>query len=165
MTSFCVEFVSRRTRCHRITKWTAISFTLTLIATTMQADRSFSDEGMWLFNNPPNKILERKYGFKPTAEWLLHLQRAAVRFNDGGSGSFISPDGLVLTNHHVGRGALQKLSTSEHDYTNTGFHAKTRADEIRAVDSELNVLESIEDVTARVNAAVTPDMTPAKAHE
>jgi len=131
----------------------------------MQADRSFSDEGMWLFNNPPNKILERKYGFKPTAEWLLHLQRAAVRFNDGGSGSFISPDGLVLTNHHVGRGALQKLSTSEHDYTNTGFHAKTRADEIRAVDSELNVLQSIEDVTARVNAAVTPDMSPAKAHE
>jgi hypothetical protein len=141
------------------------SLVLPTVLLTMFTDLSIADEGMWLFNNPPSKLLERKYGFKPTAEWLLHLQRAAVRFNDGGSGSFISPDGLVLTNHHVGRGALQKLSTPEHDYTNTGFHAKTRAEEIRSVDSELNVLQSIEDVTARVNAAVTPEMTPAKAHE
>ncbi len=138
---------------------------LAILLTLMLTNSADADEGMWLFNNPPNKILEKKYGFKPNEEWLTHLQRAAVRFNDGGSGSFISPDGMVLTNHHVGRGALQKLSTPEHDYTNTGFHAKTRADEIRAVDSELNVLQSIEDVTARVNAAVTPDMSAAKAHE
>jgi hypothetical protein len=135
------------------------------LALAMLTDSSDADEGMWLFNNPPSKLLKRKYDFEPSAEWLLHLQRAAARFNDGGSGSFISPDGLVLTNHHVGRGALQKLSTPEHDYASIGFHAKTRADEIRAVDSELNVLQSVEDVTARVNAAVTPDMTPAKANE
>jgi hypothetical protein len=141
---------------------------LSILATlliAMLTNSSDADEGMWLFNNPPSKLLKRKYDFEPSAEWLLHLQRAAVRFNDGGSGSFISADGLVLTNHHVGRGALQKLSDAEHDYASIGFHAKTRADEIRAVDSELNVLQSIEDVTARVNAAVTPDMTPAKAHE
>ena len=144
---------------------TAFAALLSLLITVMFTNPADADEGMWLFNNPPSKQLERKYGFKPTAEWLLHLQRAAVRFNDGGSGSFISPNGLVLTNHHVGRGALQKLSTPEHDYTNTGFHAKTRAEEIRAVDSELNVLQSLEDVTARVNAAVTSEMTPAKAHE
>ena len=106
----------------------------------MLTDSSDADEGMWLFNNPPSKLLKRKYDFEPSAEWLLHLQRSAVRFNDGGSGSFISADGLVLTNHHVGRGALQKLSNAEHDYANIGFHAKTRAEEIRAVDSELNVL-------------------------
>ena len=143
----------------------ALISSLAFLVAVMSANPADADEGMWLFNNPPSKQLEQKYGFKPTADWLLHLQRAAVRFNDGGSGSFISPDGLVLTNHHVGRGALQKLSTPEHDYTNTGFHAKTRAEEIRAVDSELNVLQSIEDVTARINAAVTPEMTPAKAHE
>ncbi|HEY2148392.1 MAG TPA: S46 family peptidase, partial [Pirellulales bacterium] len=165
MNVLCWEVVWNRMRGRRISGCSSLVLTITILAVSMQTDRSFSDEGMWLFNNPPNKTLERKYGFKPTAEWLLHLQRAAVRFNDGGSGSFISPDGLVLTNHHVGRGALQKLSTPEHDYTNTGFHAKTRANEIRAVDSELNVLQSIEDVTARVNAAVTPDMSSAKAHE
>jgi Peptidase S46 len=138
---------------------------LLLVMFAMLTNSSSADEGMWLFNNPPGKLLNQKYGFEPSAQWLEHLQRAAVRFNDGGSGSFISADGLVLTNHHVGRGALQKLSTPEHDYTNEGFHAKTRADEMRAVDSELNVLQSIEDVTDRVNAAVKPGMTSAQAHE
>ena len=124
-----------------------------------------ADEGMWLFNNPPTKLLLSKHEFTPTDEWLLHLQRSAVRFNDGGSGSFISADGLVLTNHHVGAGALQKLSSAEHDYLKNGFHARTRADEMKAVDSELNVLQNIEDVTARVKAAVKPEMTPAQAYE
>ena len=115
-------------------------------------------------HQPAAAMLQEKYGFDPTPEWLSHLQHSAVRFNDGGSGSFISADGLVLTNHHVGASALQKLSTAEHDYLAGGFLAKTRADELRSVDSELNVLQSIEDVTARVNAAVTPGMTSAQAH-
>ncbi|HEX4000602.1 MAG TPA: S46 family peptidase [Pirellulales bacterium] len=125
----------------------------------------FADEGMWLFNNPPRKHLQDKYHFEPTDAWLAHLQHSAVRFNDGGSGSFISADGLVLTNHHVGASALQKLSSADHNYLNTGFHAKSRAEEIRAVDSELNVLQNIEDVTGRVEAAVKPGMNPAAAHE
>jgi hypothetical protein len=154
------SFASRRAVCPSYSR-----SIVPLLLIAMLTNSSDADEGMWLFNNPPSKLLKRKYDFEPSAEWLSHLQRAAVRFNDGGSGSFISSDGLVLTNHHVGRGALQKLSNAEHDYASIGFHAKTRADEIRAVDSELNVLQSIEDVTARVNAAVTPDMTPAKAHE
>lgn len=131
---------------------------------TIAASPAPADEGMWLFTNPPRKLLQEKYGFDPTPEWLSHLQHSAVRFNDGGSGSFISADGLVLTNHHVGASALQKLSTAEHDYLASGFLAKTRAEEVRSVDSELNVLQSIEDVTARVNAAVTAGMTSAQAH-
>ena len=75
-----------------------------------------AEEGMWTFDNPPLKQLAAKYNFHPTQEWLDHLRLSSVRLNDGGSGSFVSPDGLLLTNHHVARGQLQKNSTAEHDY-------------------------------------------------
>src|ERR1022692_279446 len=102
-----------------------------------------ADEGMWLFNNPPRTILKDKYGFDPTDPWLEHVQKSSVRFNSGGSGSFVSADGLVMTNHHVGLGALQKLSTPQKNYMRDGFHAKTRAEEIKSKGLELNVLQSI----------------------
>jgi hypothetical protein len=121
------------------------------------------DEGMWLFNNPPRKLLKEKYGFDPTDQWLEHVQKSSVRFNSGGSGSFVSADGLVMTNHHVGADALQKFGDKDHNYLRDGFHARTRAEEKKCVDLELNVLMSIEDVTARVNAAVKPDMPAEKA--
>lgn len=113
-----------------------------------------ADEGMWLFSAPPREPLKAKYGFEITDPWLDHLMKSSVRFNSGGSGSFVSGDGLVLTNHHVGADALQKFSTKEKNYLRDGFYAKTAAEEIPAVDLELNVLQSIEDVTARVNAAI-----------
>ena len=118
-----------------------------------------ADEGMWLFNAPPLKQLKEKYQFEPTQQWLEHLQKASVRFNSGGSGSFISANGLVITNHHVGADTLQKISDPQHNYLKDGFYAKTQADEIKSTDLELNVLMSIEDVTARVNGAVKPGMT------
>src|SRR3954451_8152523 len=122
-----------------------------------------ADEGMWLFNRTPNSIFKERYGFVPTQPWLDHLQKSSVRFNSGGSGSFVSPDGLLLTNHHVGLDCLAKISTKSHDYVTTGYHAKTHAEEVKCVDLELNVLQSIEDMTSRVNAAVTPGMTTAAA--
>ena len=143
----------------------ALRLTLLLLMATYFSNQTpaNADEGMWLFNNPPRKQLKEKYGFEPTDAWLKHLQQAAVRFNSGGSGSFVSANGLVMTNHHVGADALQKLSSADKDYLKLGFFAKTQAEEIKAVDLELNVLQSIEDVTQRVASAVQPGMDPAAA--
>jgi hypothetical protein len=121
------------------------------------------DEGMWLFNAPPLKQLKEKYNFEPDAKWLDHVQKSSVRFNSGGSGSFVSKTGLVMTNHHVGADDLQKLSTAEKNYLRDGFHAKTAAEEIACKGLELNVLQSIKVVTDEVTAAVKADMTPADA--
>ena len=110
-----------------------------------------ADEGMWLYENPPRQILKNRYGFDLTPEWSEHLMKSSVRFNSGGSGSFVSGDGLLLSNHHVGADALQKVSTPEHNYLRDGFYAAKAADEIPCVDLELNVLQSVEDVTARLS--------------
>jgi hypothetical protein len=121
------------------------------------------DEGMWLFNNPPREQLKKRYEFDITHDWLDHVQKSSVRFNSGGSGSFVSADGLVMTNHHVGADSLQKFGDKDHNYLRDGFHARTRAEERQCHDLELNVLMSIEDVTQRVQAAVKPEMTPEQA--
>jgi Peptidase S46 len=126
---------------------------------------SRADEGMWLFNNPPVKLLQEKYHFQPTAAWLEHVQKSSVRFDNGGSGSFVSPDGLVMTNHHVGADCLGKISTKEKNYLATGFEAKSNVDEPKCEDLELNVLMSIEDVTARVAGAVQTGMDAAAAEK
>jgi len=131
---------------------------LFLISGTLNAD-----EGMWTLDNPPLKQLKEKYGFEPTPEWLEHIRLSSVRVGDGGSGSFISANGLVLTNHHVGRGQLQKMSTAEKDYVKDGFYAATLAEEIPCPDLELNVLISMENVTAQVMAAVKKNMDPVQA--
>jgi hypothetical protein len=123
----------------------------------------FADEGMWLYTAPPLKQLKEKYNFEPSKEWLERLQKASVRFNSGGSASFVSANGLVITNHHVGAGSLQKFSDEQHNYLRDGFYARTQAEEKKCVDLELNVLMSIEDVTARVNAAVKPGVNSQQA--
>ncbi|MEN3330912.1 MAG: hypothetical protein V7641_277 [Blastocatellia bacterium] len=121
-----------------------------------------ADEGMWTFNNVPRAEIKKRYGFDITDEWLKKVQLGSVRFNNGGSGSFVSPDGLVLTNHHIASDTLQKISSAEKDYVKDGFYAPTRDKEAKAPDLELNVLMSLEDITDRVNAAVKPGMTGAE---
>lgn len=130
----------------------------------LAAGSAFADEGLWLFNMPPARILESKYNFTPSREWLDHLRLSSVKFS-GGSGSFVSPQGLVLTNHHVGQGAIQQLSTKDRDLMKTGFHAATAAEELKVPGMELSVLQGIEDVTARIKGAEQPGMTAAEAAE
>ena len=113
-----------------------------------------ADEGMWTFDNPPIKLLQQRYNFTPTQQWLDHLRLASVRLNDGGSGSFVSPHGLLLTNHHVALGQLQKNSSAEHDYVKDGFYAETPEQEMKSPDLEVNVLVSSENMTERINASV-----------
>jgi len=139
------------------------SATLFLAITLLIAGTALGDEGMWTFDNPPSKQMQERYGFTPTKEWLDHIRLASVRFNDGGSGSFVSPNGLILTNHHVAVGQLQKLSTAERDLVTLGFYAKNQAEELKCPDLELNVLESMEDITDRVRAVVKPGMNEADA--
>jgi hypothetical protein len=130
-----------------------------LIAISAGMTSALADEGMWLFNNPPLKQLKEKYQFEPTPQWLEHLQKSSVRFNSGGSGSFVSSNGLVITNHHVGLDTLQKISSEKNNYVRDGFYAKAQKDEVKATDLELNVLMSIEDVTDKVKAAIQPGMS------
>jgi hypothetical protein len=122
-----------------------------------------ADEGMWLLNHLPVKELKAKYGFEPTAAWLEHIQKSCVRIGNGGSGSFVSPDGLVMTNHHVGSDAIADVSDEKHNYIEDGFYAKSHADERKCPDMEITVLMKIEEVTDKINSKITPDMTPAEA--
>ena len=142
-----------------------IRFTLLLPAALLMAvaPAIHAEEGMWTFDNPPLKQLAAKYNFHPSQAWLDHLRLSSVRLNDGGSGSFVSPNGLVLTNHHVARGQLQKNSTAEHDYLRDGFYAATPDAEMKSPDLEINVLVSMEDVTARVQGAAKDIPDEAKA--
>jgi hypothetical protein len=133
-----------------------------LLGLFMTPDTLPADEGMWLFNNPPRAQL-KKYNFDPDQKWLDHVRLSSVRFNSGGSGSFVSPDGLVMTNHHVAADDLQKVSTQEKNYLRDGFLAKTRDEEIKCKGLELNVLIGIKDVTGDVEKAVPPGAAAAEA--
>ena len=115
---------------------------------------AFAEEGMWTFDNLPLKTLKQKYNFEPTQEWIDNVRLSSVRFNDGGSGSFITPTGLVLTNHHVAVGQLQKMSTQTKDFVKDGFYADSHEKEVKCGDLELNILVDMKNVTPDIQNAV-----------
>lgn len=130
---------------------------------TCSLPSAIGDEGMWLFNDLPMQMLKDRYGFEPSSEWAEHLMKSSVRFNVGGSASFISSTGLVLTNHHVGSDTLYKLSTPERNIMEAGFLANAPDQELKAPDLELNQLVNIKDVTDAIKGSVTTDMTTEQA--
>jgi hypothetical protein len=121
------------------------------------------DEGMWPFNNVPKADIKQKYGFDVTDDWLRQVQMATVRFPNG-TGSFVSPNGLVLTNYHIVEDVVGELSTASKDYAKEGFVAHSQSEELKAEGMTLDQLVSIEDVTARVNGAVKSGMSTAEAN-
>jgi len=129
-----------------------ISILLLTLSFLINVLPAFGDEGMWTFDNLPLKQWKERYNFEPTQEWIDHVRLASVRL-EGGSGSFVSPDGLLITNQHVAGGQLAKLSSKERDLVKNGFYAPTEAEELKTPDLEANVLISFENVTDRVQAA------------
>ncbi len=121
---------------------------------------SFADDGMWLFNAFPKDKVKATYGFEPSQQWLDHVRLSSARAPNGSS-SFVSPDGLIFTNHHIAQGCIHDLSTGGKDYMKDGFYAASQADEPKCPGMEFVVLEGIEDVTAKVNAASKPGMSSA----
>ena len=121
---------------------------------------SLPDEGMWPFDRLPLKVLKEKYGFEPTSDWIDHVRLGSVRFDTGGSGSFVSPNGLVMTNHHVALTTIQGVSTQEKDWVKDGFSARLFGSEIKSKDLTLRQLIEIKDVTKEILAAKAEDKTP-----
>ncbi len=125
---------------------------------------SRADEGMWTYSHPPVKLIQKRYGFAPSQAWLDHLRLASVGIG-GGSGSFVSPNGLILTNHHVARMYLQQLSTAEHNYVEDGFYARSQTGELKVPGAMIEVLRSMKDVTGEVDGAVKSGDTAVQAQQ
>lgn len=117
------------------------------------ASPSFAAEGMWTLDNLPKSQMQAEFGFTPTDAWVQKVMRSSVRLAGGCSGSFISGDGLVLTNHHCIVGCIGDLSSADEDLMRDGFLAKSRADERQCPNFEINRLESISDVSGRISEA------------
>jgi hypothetical protein len=125
-----------------------VAVTVLLVSASARAD-----EGMWTFDNFPADKVKQKYGFAPDAKWLEHVRLASVRLAGGCSGSFVSPQGLVLTNHHCAHGCIEQVSTPRDDLVKNGYYARTFAEERKCPEMEINQLVAITDVTARMNRA------------
>jgi hypothetical protein len=144
-------------RLTRSALFVAAGFTLAATLTALRAD-----EGYWLFDDAPTQAIADKYHVTLDTAWLDHLRGAVVKIG-GGTGSFVSADGLVITNRHIGEGQLHTLSTRTHNYEENGFYAPTFADELHCQGLEMMVLQSTENVTARVKAALKPGASPDEA--
>ncbi|HEX6812041.1 MAG TPA: S46 family peptidase [Planctomycetota bacterium] len=128
--------------------------------TVFPTSMALPDEGMWPFDGLPLQVLKDKYNFEPTKEWLDHVRLGSVRFDTGGSGSFVSADGLVMTNHHVALSTIQLVSTQEKDWVKDGFSARLYGSELKSKGLTLRQLVEIRDVTKEVLGWKSEDKTP-----
>jgi hypothetical protein len=134
---------------------------LVVLSTLALALGARADEGMWTFDNFPSKKVQQKHGFAPDAPWLQEAQLSSVRLAGGCSGSFVSPEGLVMTNHHCAHSCIEQLSTKEKDFVAQGFYAQAQENEVKCPEIELNQLVQITDVTAQIQGA-TKGLKPGK---
>ena len=111
-------------------------------------------EGMWPLDNLPASRLKAEYSFTPGKDWVDHVMRASARIAGGCSASFVSRDGLVMTNHHCAAQCLAQLSSAKKNFIADGFLARSRGEEVRCPEIEINRLERISDVTGQVKGAV-----------
>ena len=129
-----------------------ILFVLLAVSFIINVPGLRADDGMWTFDNPPLKQWKERYGFEPTKEWFDKVRLASPKVNNSSAG-FVSPNGLIATNHHVASGYIERVSSKERDLLKTGFYAKTLAEELKIPDANASVLQSFEDVTARIRNA------------
>jgi hypothetical protein len=118
----------------------------------------FDTGKMWTFENPPLDYFAEEYGFRPGEEWLDHVRLASLRLPNC-TASFVSSDGLVMTNHHCARESASAVSGEGEDLLTDGFFAETMADERRVPDLHVDQLVEMRDVTDLIEAAVTPMMS------
>jgi hypothetical protein len=121
-----------------------------------------AEEGMWTFDNLPLARMQARYGFAPDQAWLDRVRLSVLRF-PGGSGSFVSRDGLVLTNHHVAHAWIERISDAAHDYVKDGFLAQDRTRELPVPGLEVRTLRAMVNVTADLAKAVPASATEAQA--
>ena len=125
---------------------------LLLIAVSI-AGAAFADEGMWTYDNFPAAKMRAAYGWAPDAAWLEHARLGSIRLTLGCSASLVSPNGLVMTNHHCARECVSDLADAQHDYSANGYYAGAAADEKKCPAMEANQLVNITDVTQQMEAA------------
>lgn len=121
-----------------------------LIGAFAFASTAYADEGMWTFDHLPKAVLQKTYGFTPDTKWIQHVVQSSARLAEGCSASFVSGDGLVMTNHHCANSCLAALSDQNHDYFRDGFYTKVLADERQCPGMELDRLDTMKDVSSPV---------------
>ena len=125
-----------------------------IAALILASSIAHADEGMWTYNNFPSDKVKQKYGFESTQQWLDHVRLSSLRLAQGCSASLVSPNGLVMTNHHCAHQCIEQLSNAQKDYVASGFFARTEKEEVKCPVLEANQLTQITDVTDRVRAAL-----------
>ncbi|HRA39421.1 MAG TPA: S46 family peptidase [Pyrinomonadaceae bacterium] len=138
-----------------------ISAIFLLLSFVLNASSVLADEGMWTFDNPPLKQWKERYNFEPSKEWLDNVRLASPKVN-GSSAGFVSPNGLIATNHHVAAGYIERVSSKERDLLKTGFYAGSQAAELKIPDASASVLVAFDNVTDRVHSAATAGKTDAE---
>lgn len=131
-----------------------LAFASVAAAAFAAATPAAADEGMWPFDAVPTDAIKAAYGWAPDQKWLDHTRASAVRLTGGCSASFVSSEGLILTNHHCVVGCLQNLSSADNDLVAGGFNAADRARELKCPGQQAEVVTSITDVTGEISKAI-----------